>query len=122
MQTNILGEPLLVCSTEPMTGYFRDGNCRTMEDDLGSHTVCTIINDEFLEYSKQMGNDLKTPLPQYGFPGLVEGDRWCVCALRWKEAYEAGLAPLIDPKATSIHAIKYISKEILLKYAIKESN
>lgn len=120
MQTNILGEPLSVCSSDPLTGYFRDGICRTVSEDLGSHTVCAVMTDEFLKYTKEKGNDLSTPMPQYNFPGLKEGDKWCLCAARWKEAYDYGCAPLIDAKATSMLATKYASKEILLKYSIKE--
>lgn len=120
MQTNILGKSLIPCSIDPLTGYFRDGNCRTIEEDFGSHTVCAIVNDEFLEYSKKQGNDLTTPMPQFNFPGLKDGDRWCVCAMRWKEAYDAGVAPKIVAEATSNHATKFIPKEILLEYSTKE--
>lgn len=118
MQTNLLGEALQVCSTSPMTGYYRDGTCRTSSEDIASHSVCAIVTEEFLGYSKAMGNDLSTSIPEYGFQGLKEGDRWCLCASRWAEAYKAGYAPKIDPKATSSQATKFVKKEILMEYAI----
>lgn len=118
MQTNLFGEPLQICSTSPMTGFYRDGTCRTSTEDEASHSVCAIVSDEFLGYSKAMGNDLSTPIPAFGFTGLKDGDKWCLCAARWKEAYTAGYAPKIDPKATSIQATKIVDKEILLKFAI----
>lgn len=118
MQTNLYDEPLTVCSTSPMTGFFRDGTCRVSFDDHGSHSVCVVVTDEFLEFSKSRGNDLSTPIPIYGFEGLKAGDKWCLCALRWKEAYEANCAPKIDAKATSNQATKFIPKEILLKFSI----
>jgi uncharacterized protein (DUF2237 family) len=118
MQTNLFGEPLQICSTSPITGCYRDGTCRTSIEDGGSHSVCAVVTDEFLGYSKAMGNDLTTPIPQYGFTGLKDGDRWCLCAARWYEAYKAGYAPKIDPSATSSQATKIVDKEILLKYAI----
>jgi hypothetical protein len=97
---NVLGGPLETCSRSPMTGYFRDGCCRTGEDDLGRHTVCAVMTDEFLAFSKSRGNDLVTPRPEWRFPGLKAGDRWCLCALRWREAYEAGCAPQVVLEAT----------------------
>jgi uncharacterized protein (DUF2237 family) len=97
---NVLGGPLETCSRSPMTGYFRDGCCRTGEDDLGRHTVCAVMTDEFLTFSKSRGNDLVTPRPEWRFPGLKAGDRWCLCALRWREAYEAGSAPRVVLEAT----------------------
>ncbi|MGA1399657.1 MAG: DUF2237 family protein [Phycisphaerales bacterium] len=97
---NVLGGPLETCSRSPMTGYFRDGCCRTGEDDLGRHTVCAVMTDEFLTFSKSRGNDLVTPRPEWRFPGLKAGDRWCLCALRWREAYEAGCAPQVVLEAT----------------------
>ena len=120
MQTNILDKPLINCSTDPMTGYFRDGICRTINQDLGSHTVCAVMTEEFLNYSKQQGNDLTTPIPEFNFQGLKEGDKWCLCAARWKEAYDSGCAPMIDADATSIHATKFADKKILLQYSIKK--
>jgi uncharacterized protein (DUF2237 family) len=118
MQTNILGTRLKACSTDPLTGYFRDGVCRTAEHDAGTHTVCAVMTDAFLDYTRSMGNDLSTPMPAYGFPGLKAGDRWCLCALRWKEAHEAGCAPLIDPEATSMHTLRFVDKEVLMQYSI----
>lgn len=119
MQTNLLGEPLQICSTSPMTGYYRDGTCRTSTEDFGSHSVCVIVTEHFLGYSKAMGNDLSTAIPEYNFKGLKEGDRWCLCAQRWAEAYKVGYAPKIDPKATSMQATKFVSKEVLLQFSIK---
>ena len=118
MQTNLFGEAIEICSTSPMTGFYRDGTCRTSTEDVASHSVCVIVTDKFLGYSKAMGNDLSTPIPEYGFKGLKDGDRWCLCASRWYEAYKAGYAPKIDPKATSNQATKFADKEILLKYSI----
>jgi uncharacterized protein len=116
MQTNILGTNLEICCTSPMTGFYRDGVCRASQEDTSMHTVCAILTNKFLEFSKAQGNDLTTPVPQYGFPGLKEGDKWCLCALRWKEAYEAGCAPKIIAEATSNATTKVIKKEILLEY------
>lgn len=118
MQTNILGTNLELCCSSPITGFYRDGVCRTSQEDTGTHTVCAILTDEFLQFSKSKGNDLTTAMPQYGFPGLKKGDKWCLCALRWKEAHEAGCAPKIVAEATSNATIKFIDKEVLLKYKI----
>lgn len=118
MQKNILGTNLEVCCKNPFTGYYRDGFCRTSQEDTGTHTVCSIVTQEFLEYSKRQGNNLMTPAPQFGFPGLKAGDKWCLCALRWKEAYDAGCAPIIIAEATSSLSTKYVDKEILLKYCV----
>jgi uncharacterized protein (DUF2237 family) len=117
MQTNILGEPIKTCSKDPMTGFLRDGSCTTTKEDFGSHSVCAVMTDEFLEYSRKQGNDLITPMPQYNFPGLKAGDRWCVCASRWKEAYDAGCAPYVNVHATSMLATRIVPKEILLEKA-----
>ncbi|MBP6097455.1 MAG: DUF2237 domain-containing protein, partial [Methyloversatilis sp.] len=92
---NVLGGPLEPCSFKPMTGFFRDGCCNTDENDFGSHTVCAVLTDEFLTFSRSRGNDLSTPRPEFDFPGLRAGDRWCLCAARWREAYEAGQAPRV---------------------------
>lgn len=119
MQTNILGEPLQKCSMEPITGYFRDGSCRIASEDFGNHSVCAIVTNEFLEFSKKMGNDLLTPRLEYGFVGLKNNDKWCLCANRWREAYEAGCAPKIDPNATSMHATKVVPLEILMEFCIE---
>ena len=100
---NILGTELQSCCTEPMTGFFRDGYCNTNQMDQGTHVVCAIMTDEFLEFTKSRGNDLSTPRPEFQFPGLKAGDGWCLCAMRWKEAYEAGVAPTPE---TGSHARK----------------
>ena len=97
---NVLGENLETCGTDPQTGFYRDGCCNTGPDDLGFHTVCAVVTDAFLEFSKAKGNDLSTPRPEFGFPGLREGDSWCLCAARWQEAFEAGAAPRVRLRAT----------------------
>jgi uncharacterized protein (DUF2237 family) len=102
-----------------LTGFFRDGCCRTDENDFGSHTVCAVVTKEFLEFSYQMGNDLITPRPLYRFAGLRPGDRWCLCASRWLEAYHAGKAPMVDLEATNEKALEIIPMEILLQFAVK---
>ena len=114
---NIFGEPLMVCSTQPMTGFFRNGCCDTGPEDRGMHTVCALMTDEFLIFSKAAGNDLSTPMPQYGFPGLVAGDYWCLCVQRWVEAHEAGVAPKLKLKACHEHALEHVSREILVQYS-----
>ena len=103
---NVFGEPLETCSISPMTGFYRDGCCNTGSDDVGSHTVCIVATAEFLAFSKARGNDLSTPLPDYGFPGLKPGDRWCLCAPRWQEAFEAGRAPRVVLRATHEGALQ----------------
>jgi uncharacterized protein len=115
---NVLGGNLEDCSLSPMTGFFRNGCCDTSREDVGSHTVCCVATAEFLDYSKRVGNDLSTPLPEYGFPGLKPGDRWCLCAPRWQQALEAGRAPRIVLRATHEGALAYCSLEDLKKYAI----
>ena len=115
MQKNVLGTELRSCSCNPMTGWYRDGSCRTDISDKGMHTVCAVITEQFLSYSKAQGNDLSTP--QIGFPGLKEGDHWCLCAPRWKEAFEDGMAPLIDLEATEESTLKIINLEILKKFS-----
>lgn len=117
-EKNVLGGELKDCSLNPMTGFFRDGCCRTNEQDLGLHVVCVEMTDEFLEFSKSKGNDLTTPMPEYEFPGLRAGDRWCLCALRWQEAYEAGKAPQVYLQSTHESALKVLSLEDLKKFAI----
>jgi uncharacterized protein (DUF2237 family) len=104
---NVLGEPLESCSRDPLTGYYRDGCCNTGPEDRGSHTVCALLTNEFLAFSKASGNDLSTPMPQYGFPGLKAGDRWCLCAPRWQEAFLAGAAPRVALKATHEGALAH---------------
>lgn len=111
---NILGKPLDVCSRAPLTGYFRDGYCNTSDEDHGTHVVCAIVTAKFLSYTKSQGNDLSTPNVLYRFPGLKPGDRWCLCALRWREAFEANAAPDIDPMSTHEKALEYISLDTLL--------
>ena len=117
---NVLGQPLTCCSCEPLTGWYRDGYCKTDVFDHGQHTVCCIVSNQFLRYSKAQGNDLITPVPEYGFKGLQEGDNWCLCATRWKEAYQDGFAPLLRLEATEISALKVIGLELLMQYAYKE--
>jgi len=112
---NVFGQPLILCSTNPMTGFFRDGCCNTNEEDLGMHTVCIVATTEFLEFSKQVGNDLSTPLPQWGFQGLKEGDKWCLCADRFKEAYDNGKAPKVLLEATNEKTLEIVSMEVLLE-------
>jgi uncharacterized protein (DUF2237 family) len=118
MQKNVLGTELQLCSLAPMTGFYRDGQCRVSPDDFGCHAVCVQVTEEFLKFSKFAGNDLSTPLPQYEFPGLKPGDRWCLCASRWKEALDAGFAPSIYLESTSEAALKYVSRSILEEYAV----
>lgn len=115
---NVLGGELLECSISPVTGFFRDGCCNTNEQDLGRHVVCVELTEEFLEFSKSTGNDLSTPHPEFEFTGLKGGDRWCLCALRWQEALEAGKAPQLYLQATHESALQVLSLEDLKKYAI----
>lgn len=109
MAKNVLGTELKTCGTDPMTGFYRDGCCNTGADDMGVHTVCAIVTAEFLEFSKKRGNDLSTPMPQYGFAGLNPGDRWCLCASRWAEARDAGMAPSVDLEATHARSLEWAS-------------
>ena len=113
---NVYGEPLEPCSTNPMTGFFRDGCCSTNDQDVGSHTVCIEVTQEFLEFSRLKGNDLSTPMPEYGFPGLKPGNRWCLCAARWYEACEADMAPRVFLKGTHERALDIIPLELLKKH------
>jgi len=115
---NVLGEELIPCSMHPLTGYYRDGHCQVGPEDHGCHAICCELTDEFLAFSKSAGNDLVTPMPQYNFPGLKSGDRWCVCAARWVEAHTAGHACPIILKATSEAALQYVSKSVLEEFAI----
>ena len=114
---NVLGGELELCCKDPMTGYFRNGFCDTCDEDLGVHSVCTVVTKEFLEFGRSMGNDLITPLPEYGFPGLKPGDKWCLCAARWREAYEAGFAAPVILKSTHQNTLKFISLDVLKEYA-----
>ena len=115
---NVLGGPLIACSTEPLTGFYRDGCCATGPEDQGSHTVCAVVTEEFLSFSKSRGNDLTTPRPQWGFPGLKPGDQWCLCAARWREAYEAGRAPKVRLDATHERALDLIDRGALEAHAL----
>jgi hypothetical protein len=117
-ELNVFGEPLILCSMNPLTGFFRNGNCITGPLDEGRHTVCAVMTDAFLAFSKSRGNDLSTPMPEYAFPGLKAGDRWCLVALRWVEALEAGMAPQVVLKATHQSVLHYVEIDVLRKYAI----
>lgn len=115
---NVLGGELQTCSTDPLTGFYRDGCCNTGADDRGLHTVCVEVTADFLQFSKLRGNDLSTPNPMYQFPGLQPGDRWCLCAARWKEAYDAGVAPPVILEATHMSTLEFASIEELQQYAV----
>lgn len=117
-ELNVFGEPLALCSMNPLTGFFRNGNCITGPLDEGRHTVCAEMTDAFLAFSKSRGNDLSTPMPEYAFPGLKAGDRWCLVALRWVEALEAGMAPRVVLKATHQSVLNYVEIDVLRKYAL----
>lgn len=114
---NVFGEPLITCSNNPLTGFYRTGCCDTGSEDKGNHTVCAVMTDEFLAFSKIRGNNLSTPVTQFHFPGLKQGDKWCLCVLRWKEAYEAGVAPRVVLEATNEKALQFVDMEQLLEYA-----
>ncbi len=114
---NVFGEKLETCGEEPMTGFFRDGCCNTSEQDVGSHTVCVEVTDDFLTYSRSRGNDLVTPMPAHGFPGLKAGDRWCLCAGRWLEAQQAEMAPRVFLRRTHRRALEIVPLELLRQYA-----
>ena len=115
---NVLGGPLATCCTAPLTGFYRDGSCHTGPQDLGTHVVCAQVTQEFLEFSVARGNDLVTPVPQFHFPGLKPGDKWCLCALRWKEALDAGVAPPVVLAATHEKALEFVSLEDLKRNAV----
>ena len=115
---NVLGEPLDICSIKPMTGFYRDGRCNTGREDVGSHTICAVMTSAFLEFSKSRGNDLSTAVPEFSFPGLKPGDRWCLCAPRWQEALEAGQAPHVVLRATHEGALSYCSLADLKRFAV----
>ena len=117
-QLNIFNEPIEACSHDPLTGFFRSGCCETSNQDVGNHTVCALMSNEFLEFSFNRGNDLINPVPEFNFPGLKERDRWCLCANRWVEAYEAGVAPQIVSRATNIKALEIIPLENLKRFAV----
>lgn len=116
---NILGQPLELCCTDPMTGFFRDGYCNTSQIDHGTHTVCVTMTEEFLKFTKSRGNDLSTPRPEFQFPGLKPGDDWCLCALRWKEAYEAGVAPPVKAASTHEKTLDFIPLDILQSHIVQ---
>jgi uncharacterized protein (DUF2237 family) len=115
---NVLGGPLATCCSAPLTGFYRDGSCHTGPQDLGTHVVCAQVSREFLEFSVARGNDLVTPVPQFHFPGLNPGDKWCLCALRWKEALDAGVAPPVVLAATHEKALEFVSLEALKRHAV----
>ncbi|MFC1694529.1 DUF2237 family protein [Pseudomonadota bacterium] len=115
---NVLGEPLIPCSDDPLTGFFRDGCCNTSQEDFGLHVVCVRVTAEFLEFSQKKGNDLSTPHPEFGFPGLKPGDQWCLCAARWQEAWEAGVAPRVLLQSTHAAALRVVKLKNLKEYAI----
>jgi hypothetical protein len=114
---NVLGGPLATCCTAPMTGFYRDGSCHTGPQDVGTHVVCARVTREFLEFSVARGNDLVTPVPQFDFPGLAPGDKWCLCAMRWKEALDAGVAPPVVLAATHEKALQFVSLADLKRHA-----
>ncbi len=118
VQRNVLGGPLGSCSDKPVTGFFRDGCCNTSAEDAGSHTVCVVLTAEFLEFSAACGNDLSTPRPEFDFPGLQPGNRWCLCAARWREALQAGKAPQIVLSATNEAALEIVALDDLKRHAI----
>jgi len=122
LELNVLNTTLQLCCFEPKTGYFRDGFCKTVSHDVGTHTVCAILTKEFLDYSASKGNDLMTPIPQWNFPGLKPGDKWCLCISRWLQAEKVGKAPLVVLEATHIKSLQYTSLEVLQKYAFTKSN
>ena len=115
---NVLGTPLVPCSYDPLTGYYRDGCCSTDEHDHGSHVICAKVTKEFLTFSRQKGNDLSTPVPEYRFAGLKPGDRWCLCALRWKQAFDAGVAPKVVLECTHSKALEFVTLAQLQAHAL----
>ena len=119
---NVLGEDLKCCCTDPMTGFYRTGYCETGEQDRGVHTVCIEATEDFLEFSKSVGNDLSTPMPQYRFPGIKPGDHWCLCARRWQEALEAGVAPPVDLEGTHIASLEFVSMDDLQAHALPSAS
>lgn len=117
---NVLGGALQTCCTDPMTGFYRDGKCNTGEDDYGTHVICAEMTDEFLAFTRSKGNDLITPKPNYRFPGLKPGDKWCLCALRWREALQAGVAPPVVLERTHQKALQFVKLEDLQAHELKE--
>ena len=118
VQRNVLGGPLGTCSERPLTGFFRDGCCNTSDEDIGRHTVCVVLTTEFLEFSKAAGNDLSTPRPEFDFPGLQPGDRWCLCAARWRQAWEAGAAPRVVLNATNEATLDLVPLDALKAFSV----
>lgn len=116
---NVLGQPLVPCSLDPKTGFYRSGCCETGPDDIGIHTICCVMTEGFLAYSRRVGNDLATPVPVYGFPGLKPGDRWCLCVARWREAMIAGVAPPVVLEATHEETLAMVTLAELERYAVK---
>ncbi|QDV30872.1 hypothetical protein Spb1_28070 [Planctopirus ephydatiae] len=120
--SNVLGTPLIPCGFDPLTGFYRDGCCNTGGDDTGLHLVCSEVTEEFLQFSKARGNDLVTPVPQWNFPGLKPGDRWCLCVVRWKEALEHGVAPPVILEATHISTLEFVTLDELNEHAVSSSD
>lgn len=120
MKYNVLGKELKPCSLDPVTGFYRTGACQVGPEDVGCHAVCIMATEAFLDFSKQAGNDLSTPMPQFGFAGLKPGDRWCLCASRWKDALDAGAAPMVVLEATSMAALDHVSRSVLEEYAVED--
>jgi hypothetical protein len=118
MDRNVLGEALQPCGGEPLTGFYRDGCCRTGPEDIGSHTICAVVSAEFLEYQQSIGNDLSTPMPAFNFPGLKPGDRWCVTAANWLRAHEDGVAAFVVLAATHERALDHVPLDVLEQYAV----
>lgn len=118
MERNVLGGELELCGTDPVTGFFRDGCCNTGEDDVGSHTICAVVTREFLDHQRSIGNDLTAPMPMYGFPGLVPGDRWCVTAVNWARAYAAGVAAPVVLAATNAAVLDLVPLDVLQEHAV----
>ncbi len=122
MAINVLGGDLETCSMNPLTGWFRDGCCNTDGNDHGVHTVCAVVTEEFLRFSAEVGNDLSTPRPEFGFPGLTDGDRWCLCADRWSEALEAGKAPKVVLAATHARTLDWCDLDVLRRFAVDDNS
>ena len=118
MAKNVLNKPLIVCSADPVTGAFRNGKCDTCAADRGMHTICVRVTADFLEFSREQGNDLSTPMPEYAFPGLQPGDYWCLCLARWVEAHQAGMAPSVKLEATHASVLEFVELACLREYAI----
>jgi hypothetical protein len=117
-QINVFGEPIALCSDAPKTGFYRNGCCDTGHEDFGSHTICAVMTEDFLRFSKRAGNDLSTPRPDFDFPGLKPGDRWCLCAARWAQAHAAGMAPKVVLAATNVAALEIVALDDLKRFAI----